>query len=72
MMDIQSAIWYFADAGYPMPADPEAVAMINDALANGGGFRPKPGQIGAVILAVADIPKTRSGKTAESGRRCHR
>ena len=52
MLDIQSAIWYFADAGYPMPTDPEAAAMVNDALANGACFKPVAGQIGAVILAI--------------------
>ncbi len=54
MMDIQQAIWYFADDEYPMPTDPEAVAMVNDALANGDGFKPVAGQIGAVILAIGD------------------
>ncbi|MFW9804694.1 MAG: hypothetical protein ACFFFC_18705 [Candidatus Thorarchaeota archaeon] len=52
MDDIQQAIWYFADAGYPMPTDPEAAAMVNDALANGAGFHPVAGQVGAVILAI--------------------
>ena len=52
MTDIQQAIWYFADAGYPMPTDAEAVAMVNDALANGAGFQPVTGQVGAIILAV--------------------
>ena len=32
MMDIQQAIWYFTDAGHPMPTDPEAKAMVDDAL----------------------------------------
>lgn len=52
MNDIQQAIWYFTDAGYPMPTDLEAAAMVNDALANGAGFYPTNGQFGAVILAV--------------------
>ena len=52
MNDIQQAIWYFADAGYPMPTDPEAAAMVNDAQTNGEGFQPVAGQVGAIILAV--------------------
>ena len=55
--DIQQAIWYFADAGYPMPADPEAVSMILDAQANGAGFTPGSGQWGAVLLVVEDHPE---------------
>jgi hypothetical protein len=54
MDDIQQAIWYFTDLGYPMPTDPEAAAMVNDALAHGADFRPMPGDIGAVILAVRE------------------
>ena len=50
MNDIQTAIWYFADSSYPYPSDPEARSMVDDANANGDGFRPGPGQWGAVIL----------------------
>jgi hypothetical protein len=52
MNAIQQALWYFADAGYPTPTDPEAAAMVNNALANGPGFQPVTGQVGAIILAI--------------------
>jgi len=52
--EIQAAIWYFTDE------DPDyqgydtllVYEIIDDALASGAGFRPGPGQVGAVILAV--------------------
>jgi len=49
IQDIQDAIWYFIGGG-PMPIDPEALAMVNDALANGEGYRPGVGQWFAVIV----------------------
>jgi hypothetical protein len=52
--EIQAAIWYFTDEfpdykGYDTGF---FQAMVDDALANGAGFQPMPGQIGAVILAI--------------------
>ena len=50
VQDIQQAIWYFMrmDGEYN-PSNAGAWAMINDALENGGGFVPGPGQVTAVI-----------------------
>jgi hypothetical protein len=51
MWDIQWAIWYFSDVGIEIPDTlPIATEMVNDALANGEGFRPGEGQWGAVLL----------------------
>lgn len=47
--DIQNAIWYFVGGG-GYPSDPDAQAMIADALANGEGFVPTFGQISAVVV----------------------
>ena len=47
---IQNATWYFIDGGN-MPSSSEGQAMVNDALANGEGFIPGPGQVVAVIAA---------------------
>jgi len=47
--DIQNAIWYFIGGG-AYPSDPDAQAMIADALANGEGFVPGAGQITAVVV----------------------
>jgi hypothetical protein len=49
IQDIQDAIWYFVDGGV-YPSDPEAKAMVDDALANGEGFYPAPGEWMAIIL----------------------
>ena len=56
--DIVAAIWYFTyDAKYP--SAPEARAMVDDALKNGKGFIPVPGQAIAVICdADNDIQLT--------------
>ena len=47
--DIQRAIWYFIDGG-TFPSDPDAQAMVNDALANGESFKPITGQNIVVIV----------------------
>jgi len=49
-IDIQNATWYFVNGGN-MPTSPEGQAMVNDALTNGEGFIPGPGQVIAVIAA---------------------
>lgn len=48
---IQDAIWYFIGGG-GYPTNPIAIAMVEDALANGEGYRPGPGDIVAVICDV--------------------
>ena len=65
--DISQAIWYFVNGnawptgaqlpGYPFPLPPStlAQAMVTDALANGSGFVPGPGEIVAVICAPTDV-----------------
>jgi hypothetical protein len=53
MMDIQQAIWYFVDGGH-MPTDPEAKAMVDDAIAHGEGFRPAYCQSTVVILDAGE------------------
>lgn len=52
--DIQQALWYFTDDGNTMPTDPEAQAMVEDALANGSGFFPGPGDVMAVICDAGE------------------
>ena len=47
--DVQTAIWYFID-GEVYPTDPDAIAMVEDALAYGEGFIPREGQVMAVIV----------------------
>jgi len=48
--DIQQAIWYFINmVGNYTPTSPIAIAIVNDAIANGNGFVPSNGQIVAVI-----------------------
>ncbi|RLI29824.1 hypothetical protein DRO50_00835 [Candidatus Bathyarchaeota archaeon] len=49
--DVQDAIWFFVDGGR-WPSNPAGQAMVNDALANGEGFVPGPGQTLAVILYI--------------------
>ncbi len=49
--DVQSAIWYFIDGGI-FPSDPDAQAMVNDALANGESFKPITGQNIAIIVDI--------------------
>jgi len=52
--DVQAAIWYFVNGaeGGSMPETIAGQNMVNDALANGSGFIPCPGQIIAVILYI--------------------
>ncbi|MFX1417217.1 MAG: hypothetical protein ACFFC0_10420 [Promethearchaeota archaeon] len=58
MWEIQWAIWYFSDDGIVIPeAYTHAFEMVDDALANGEGFRPECGQYGAVILAAEGVQK---------------
>jgi len=55
-LDIQEAIWYFID-GFPgpyIPGSPEGMAMVNDALANGGGYVPGLGEVIVVICYPVD------------------
>ncbi|GAH71543.1 unnamed protein product, partial [marine sediment metagenome] len=49
MMDIQQAVWYFVNGGI-YPTDPQAIAMVEDALANGEGFVPAYCQFATVII----------------------
>jgi hypothetical protein len=50
MTDIQKAIWYFINmVGNYSPSSATAMAIVNDALANGNGFIPQTGEIIAVI-----------------------
>jgi hypothetical protein len=51
--DQQAAIWYFIDGGH-MPSTAAGKAMVNDALANGSGFVPGPGQTLAVIVWISN------------------
>ena len=65
-MDIQQAIWHFIDivGNYSTTSD-TAVAIINDALANGGGFVPGIGQLIAIIcLPMMLLPRTTSIQTS--------
>ena len=50
--DIQQAFWYFSDG--ITPASSTAVAMVNDALTNGTGFIPGPGQIRPIICDLGN------------------
>ena len=50
MTDIQEAIWHFINmVGNYSPSSATAMAIVNDALANGNGFIPQTGEIIAVI-----------------------
>ena len=51
--DIQTAIWYLTGAA-AYPTSPGAIALVQDADANGTGYVPGPGEIMAVIVYVAD------------------
>ena len=51
--DVQHAIWFFVDGGR-WPKSPAAQAMVNEALEQGEGFTPGPGQILAVVLFIDD------------------
>ncbi len=53
--DVQGAIWYFTD-GVTADLSAASQAMIDDALANGAGFVPGPGQITAVVVYALDDP----------------
>ncbi|HRU05170.1 MAG TPA: hypothetical protein P5137_05280 [Candidatus Brocadiia bacterium] len=50
--DIQEAIWFFTEANPVMPSKAAGRAMVEDALANGAGFKPAAGQTVAVILVA--------------------
>lgn len=47
--DVQLAIWYFT-RNMSLPSDPEALAMVNDAIAHGSGFKPAHGQYMAILV----------------------
>jgi hypothetical protein len=48
--DTQTAIWYFINLGpWTVAPTPIGQNMVNDALANGAGFVPGPGQLVAVL-----------------------
>jgi hypothetical protein len=65
--DVQEAIWYFVNGGawptlaelpgWPFATPPSAAAsaMVADALANGVGFVPGPGELLAVICLPTDV-----------------
>jgi hypothetical protein len=55
--EIQVAIWYFADATWPFTTGdvPGADALIADALANGSGFCPDEGDLGAVLISPTNF-----------------
>jgi len=62
--DISQAIWYFVNANawptipyYPFPQPPTfaAQAMVTDALVNGTGYIPGPGEVVAVICDPTDV-----------------
>ena len=49
--DVQDAIWFFVGgSSSAYPSDPEALAMVEEALQNGEGFEPAPGGLAAVII----------------------
>ena len=48
-LDVQAAIWFFIGPG-AFPSDIDAQEMVADALANGEGFIPGSGDLGAVIM----------------------
>jgi hypothetical protein len=50
--DIQEALWYFVnfEDGY-IPTSEVALDIVNDTLANGNGFVPRPGQIISIICS---------------------
>jgi hypothetical protein len=54
--DIQKAIWFFADAVWPYNTGdfPGADALIANALANGSGFCPGEGDVGAVAISSSN------------------
>ncbi|HEC76017.1 MAG TPA: hypothetical protein ENI33_02015, partial [Thermoplasmatales archaeon] len=52
--DVQDAIWYFTGDKSYWQITPIARIMVNDALANGEGFVPLPGEIMALICYVND------------------
>jgi hypothetical protein len=51
--EMQSAMWYFVDGG-AYPSDPDAQAIVDDAIANGYGFVPKENQWCAVLCQIID------------------
>ncbi|NQT81645.1 PEP-CTERM sorting domain-containing protein [bacterium] len=55
--DIQDAIWHFVDGnggGTYSGTNPDVLAMIGDANANGEGFVPGPGEVIAVLCDAGD------------------
>ncbi len=49
--EVQAAIWMLTGGNsFTFPVTPAAQAMYNDAVANGSGFVPGPGQIVAVLI----------------------
>lgn len=52
-MDIQQAIWYFTQTNRTMPESPAGQALVGNALANGSGFQPGPGQVEAVVIFIS-------------------
>jgi hypothetical protein len=53
IIDIQTAIWYFTGAT-AYPTEPGAIALVEDADANGVGYVPGAGEIMAVIIYISD------------------
>jgi len=54
MEDIQAALWYFGDDDIPLPSDPEAKAMVENALTNGADYVPGEGDVMAIIVDSGD------------------
>jgi len=57
-LDIQEAIWYFVNfgTGYS-PTSSVALTIVNDTLANGTGFVPRPGQtISIICFPIVILP----------------
>jgi hypothetical protein len=54
--DVQAAIWHFIDGSLnpDMPADPDAAAMVNAALAHGEGYYPPAGGWLPIVCLLGD------------------
>jgi hypothetical protein len=63
--EVQAALWLLTWASSTFPVTAAAQAMYDDAIANGGGFVPAPGQVVAVIL-YGDGLATRATRTPSS------
>jgi len=50
--EVQDAIWFFVGGSSTGPLDPNAQAMVDEALQNGEGFEPAPGGWVAVIVDI--------------------